>query len=277
VLLDGTVAQYVWLIALGFIVGTFGTLIGAGGGFVLVPLLLLFYPKEQPEIITSVSLAVVFFNALSGSFVYARMGRIDYRSGLVFALAATPGSILGAITTSYIPRRTFNMVFGIVMIVLSIFLVLRPHSTKETEKVRMRQTVRRQIVSADGLVHQYSYNQSVGIWLSVGVGYVSSLLGIGGGVIHVPALVRLLHFPVHVATATSHFILAIMAFTGTVVHVVTGAFHGGVPKTMALVIGVLFGAQLGARLSDYVKGSLIMRGLAVALGLVGVRLLFMAH
>jgi len=74
--------QHLWLVPLGILIGTFGTLIGAGGGFLLAPVLLLAYPDESPEIITSISLAVVFLNALSGSVAYARMRRIDYRSGL---------------------------------------------------------------------------------------------------------------------------------------------------------------------------------------------------
>src|SRR6185295_19952217 len=53
------------LVPLGFAVGTYGTLVGAGGGFVLVPALLIIYPDESPSSITSISLAVVFFNALS--------------------------------------------------------------------------------------------------------------------------------------------------------------------------------------------------------------------
>ncbi|TMA11893.1 MAG: sulfite exporter TauE/SafE family protein, partial [Deltaproteobacteria bacterium] len=91
--------QYLWLIPVGFVIGAYGTLIGAGGGFVLVPLLLLLYPEEKPEIITSISLAVVFFNALSGSMAYGRLKRIDYRSGIVFSVATIPGAILGALTT----------------------------------------------------------------------------------------------------------------------------------------------------------------------------------
>ena len=67
---------YIWLTLLGFVIGTYGTLIGAGGGFVLVPILLMLYPNESPEIITSISLAVVFFNAMSGSLAYSRMKRI---------------------------------------------------------------------------------------------------------------------------------------------------------------------------------------------------------
>src|SRR5262249_48831249 len=65
--------SYYWLVPIGALVRAFGTLIGAGGGFLLVPLLLLLYPGDQPETITSISLAGVFFNAFSGSIAYARM------------------------------------------------------------------------------------------------------------------------------------------------------------------------------------------------------------
>src|ERR1051325_4663719 len=95
----------IWLVLLGVAVGLVGTVIGAGGGFLLVPILLLIYPKEQPEIIACISLAVVFFNAASGSIAYARMKRIDYRGAIIFSLATMPGAILGAICTSAIPRR----------------------------------------------------------------------------------------------------------------------------------------------------------------------------
>lgn len=101
--------QLIWLIPLGLAVGAFGTLIGAGGGFILVPILLLMYPDKSPETITSISLAVVFFNALSGSIAYSKMKRIDYKSGLIFATATIPGSVLGALTVSHIPRHLFNL------------------------------------------------------------------------------------------------------------------------------------------------------------------------
>ena len=95
-----TAETYLGFIALGLVVGAYGTLIGAGGGFVLMPLLLLLYPHETPEKLTSISLAIVFLNALSGSGAYARMKRIDYKSGLIFAGATIPGAILGALNTS---------------------------------------------------------------------------------------------------------------------------------------------------------------------------------
>src|SRR5919205_1489268 len=116
---------YLWLLPVGVLIGAFGTLIGAGGGFVLTPMLLLVYPDDSPEIITSISLAVVFFNALSGSVAYARMQRIDYASGVLFALATIPGAVVGALTTTYMPRQTFNLVFGLCMIMAAVFLFLR--------------------------------------------------------------------------------------------------------------------------------------------------------
>jgi Sulfite exporter TauE/SafE len=114
--------HYLWLLPLGVVIGAFGTLIGAGGGFILVPVLLVIYPEEKTELITSISLAVVFFNALSGSAAYARMKRIDYKSGGIFAVATIPGAILGAVATAYLRRGVFDLMFGILMIVAGIYL-----------------------------------------------------------------------------------------------------------------------------------------------------------
>ena len=93
-----TPGEYFWLIALGFGVGVYGTLIGAGGGFILMPLLLLMHPNASPEHLTSISLAVVFFNAFAGSESYAVMGRIDFKSGLMFAAPLFPGQSSGRST-----------------------------------------------------------------------------------------------------------------------------------------------------------------------------------
>jgi uncharacterized protein len=81
----------VLLALIGLGVGAFGTLIGAGGGFILTPILLLLYPHDSAQTLTAISLAAVFFNAASGTTAYARQRRIDYRNGVVFALATLPG------------------------------------------------------------------------------------------------------------------------------------------------------------------------------------------
>lgn len=89
-------------------VGAFGTVIGAGGGFILTPILLLLYPHDSAQTLTAISLAVVFFNAASGSAAYVRQRRIDFRIGTVFALATLPGAIGGALVVGAVSRRVFD-------------------------------------------------------------------------------------------------------------------------------------------------------------------------
>jgi len=238
-----------WLVPLGFALGTLGTLVGAGGGFLLAPMLLLLYPHDEPATIASISLAVVFLNALSGTIAYARMRRVDYKSGFLLSAATVPGAILGALTTSLLPRRTFDLLFAVVLTGGAVLLLWRPHLQASFG----RGTFARQVTERDGTVHSYSYNPWLAAVLSLGVGFVSSVLGIGGGIIHVPILTAVLGFPVHIAT---------------------GAFRHGAHRTAALGVGVLVGAQLGARLSNRVHGHWILRGLAAALILVALRLAF---
>ncbi|MEO8898699.1 MAG: sulfite exporter TauE/SafE family protein [Candidatus Dormibacter sp.] len=97
-------------------------------------------------------------------------------------------------------------------------------------------------------------------------GLVSSFLGIGGGVIHVPLLVRGLGFPIHIATATSHFVLVTMAAVATVTQVLGGDFNapGAVARTLALSAGVIAGAQLGVWLSQRIGGVAIQWLLSAA-------------
>jgi uncharacterized membrane protein YfcA len=266
--------EWLWLFPTGLAVGAYGTVIGAGGGFILLPLLLLFYPRESPESVASVSLAVVFFNALSGTIAYARLKRVDYGSGMLLAAATIPGAILGALTTSLIPRRPFDLTVGVLLIGISAFLMVRPAvGTRESEG-RYRMT--RRMVDSDGTVSVWSYNALLGVGLSVVIGFLSSLLGIGGGFIHVPVMVNLLNFPVHVAAATSHFTLTVMSLVGSMVHLLTGTLAGAGARVVPLALGVTIGAQVGARLAQRMHGAWIIRALVLALVFVGVRLVIKA-
>jgi uncharacterized membrane protein YfcA len=124
-------------------------------------------------------------------------------------------------------------------------------------------------------VFRYSYNLPLGIAYSIGVGFFSSLLGIGGGVIHVPVMITLLRFPVHVAVATSHFILMFASASGSVVHLSNGDLGGeNLVRAVLLSIGAVPGAQAGARLGQRFGGPAIVRFLAVALVALGARLLY---
>ena len=267
------------LLILGLAVGCFGTMVGAGGGFILVPILLLLYPEKNPEVITSISLAVVCLNASSGTIAYAFKKRIDYKSAWLFCITTLPGSVLGALATSYIPRKSFNVIFGLILLILAIVLLIKP--TKNLSKAEGKQKksfwqMARYLIDIDGVRHLYRYNLLLGIVLSFFVGFASSLLGIGGGIIHVPAMVNLLNFPIHIATATSHFVLSLMGFSGSLVHYLKGDLQEGTLQIIWLGLGVIIGAQFGARLSTKIRGKVIIQCLAVALLLVSLRILWSA-
>ncbi|HET8527485.1 MAG TPA: sulfite exporter TauE/SafE family protein [Gaiellaceae bacterium] len=270
---SGQTALLLALIGLG--VGAFGTLIGAGGGFILTPILLLLYPHDSAQTLTAISLAAVFFNAASGTTAYARQRRIDYRSGIVFALATLPGAIGGALVVGAVSRHVFDAIMGVVLAVLAAWLLVGERWPLPQPRHGLH---RRLIVDRTGEAHAYAVPVRRGAIYSLGVGFLSSFLGIGGGVIHVPLLVRALGFPTHLATATSHFVLAIMAGAGTVTHVILGSFgHGhGVRRATALSVGVVAGAQIGARVSLRLRGAVIQWLLGAALLALAARLLYSA-
>jgi uncharacterized membrane protein YfcA len=265
------------LIGAGFIVGAAGTLIGAGGGFILVPLLILTHPEFSAEIITAISIAIVASNAISGSIAYASSGRIDYKAGILFAIFTIPGSIAGVYTTKYIPKTIFHFVFGLLLIILALFLFIKKQTPKPVIFPAENKNWKHHVLTdTEGKTYNYSFNQSKGIFISILVGYLSPILGIGGGIIHVPALVSWLHFPVYIATATSHFILAIMATVSVAVHLINGNYNDPdvLRMVIALSVGAIAGAQLGAFLSHRIHGHIIIRALALCLAIVGLRILF---
>jgi uncharacterized membrane protein YfcA len=267
--------EYSLYAGIGIVIGAYGTLIGAGGGFVLMPILLILFPDKSAEMLTSISLAVVFFNASSGTAAYVKMKRVDYKAGIIFAIATIPGAVLGALTISYINRVIFNYIFSVLLTLMGVYLILKPVRDVSKNKIHPSSHTKSVITDAEGETYTYSFNLKLGIIISIGVGYLSSMLGIGGGIIHVPAMVNLLDFPVHIATATSHFVLAIMALAGTIVHILNGSFDKqSYFITLFTAIGAIIGAQLGARLSKKVHGKWIIRGLAIALLIVAVRILY---
>jgi uncharacterized membrane protein YfcA len=253
-------------LTLGVAVGLIGTLIGVGGGFIMVPILWAAYPNATPDQITAISFFTIFANSLSGTVSYAKMKRIDYRSGTVFALASLPGSTLGAWLTTRISPTLFEGLLAAMMAIGATLLIvlggkegLRKREAKLAAEGHLAQQV-----PASGLV--------IGAILSLFVGLVAAMVGIGGGVIHVPMMVFVLSFAVHRATATSHFVLAITSLAVTAQHVLHGSLDGYWPVAIALAAGAVIGAQLGAKLSTKTPPTVIIRALAVILLLVAGRL-----
>jgi len=261
-LLDGVI-----LVFLGFVVGSFGTLVGAGGGWLLVPILLLGY-HFSPADAVGTSLSLVFLNALSGSIAYLRQRRVDLSLGWKFASATIPGAIGGAYLTRLLSSYVFSLAFAIVLLVIAVLLFSGMTAAPSARADRHL------IVDASGASHVYHVDTWKGILVSVLGGFMSSVLGIGGGIVHVPFLIVACSLPVHVATATSHFVLSISAFVGAATFFALG--HVNLVTTALMGGGILLGAQVGARISLKTSAVSIRRILAASLALVGVRMVFHA-
>lgn len=267
------------LILLGIGIGALGTLIGAGGGFILVPVLILLYPTMKPEVLTAVSLAIVMVNALVGTIAYYQKRRIDFKAGIIFAVATIPGSIIGVFVTTMIPRGQFDVLFGILLILLAFFLFFksgkRKGKSKELRTIKPGYTFQRK-KDKNGVIYEYAYSIKTGIIISLFIGFFSPLFGIGGGIIHVPAMTEILYFPVHIATATSQFVLGVMAMISVCVHYFQGSYDN--PEVVRLMIllgiGVVPGSLLGARLSTLIKGGVIIKVLAISLAIIGLRIMY---
>jgi uncharacterized membrane protein YfcA len=250
------------LFGLGLGIGALGTLIGAGGGWMIVPILLFGY-GFPPQQAVGTSLAVVFLNALSGSIAYMAQRRVLYRMGTAFAAATIPGALLGVWLVQYLNSKWFSVLFGLFLLFIATFLL-------RGQQLLFRRSAVRSVTEAD-LQSLRSPVMRLGMLLSALVGILSSVFGVGGGIVHVPFLIVVLGVPVHAATATSHFVLAITSLTGCLTFLSQGQVNLSVAASMGA--GVLIGAQGGAVLSRRMRSEPIRRILAIALAVFAARLI----
>lgn len=282
----------------GFIVGILGTAVGAGGGFLISPFLLMAYGLPPSEVVGT-SLVVILFNVLSGTGAFIRQRMIDFRSGWRFALAALPGAIIGIGLLSSISNRMFQILLGVLLFFIAFLIVFRTTykgfknggdgrgssdslqngDVRDLSPIRggsssspgillMRTFV--EIRSKDGRNFRFSYHPLAGIFIAILVGPISTLFGLGGGVLFVPAAVFFLSFPPHVATATSYFLQIFTVGIGVIGHAVLGNVK--LDLALPLVAGVIMGAPVGARLASRMRGQVILYLLAGILCLLALRL-----
>jgi len=261
--------SFLFLVIIGVGVGAFGALIGVGGGFLIVPLLILLYNFE-PKAAVGTSLTIVFLNALSGSLAYIKQKRVDFKIGFLFALLTIPGAFLGAYIINYIKSNLFKAMFSLILIILSFQLIFKPEE-KKFFNLRKNKGYYRRIIDWKGNVYEYSINLTKGLLISFFIGFISSIFGVGGGIIHVPAMILLLGFPAHIATATSHFILIFTSIAGALTHI--SLSNVNINFAISMGFGVIAGAQFGALISKKVKGEFIKRILGLALLMLAIRLL----
>ena len=266
--------DWLWLTLLGFSTGAYGVLVGAGGGFILGPALLIFFDSSK-ENAAGTALALVAVNTIAGAPVYLRMGRVDRRSGLLFAAAAIPGSVIGAFALIAVAGSLFRILFGLLLIALTIQMTIgqrigrRLGSSEPKAPPSGRMVRTRRIVTSDGR----TFNEGKATAFNVVLGFLSSFFGTGGGFLRTPILVASFGFPVQVATATSIFALSFYTTAGAVTHAALGHVDWW-PTFVWAGIGLVAGGQVGARLAPRVRGVTILRLLWVVVLALGIRLLF---
>jgi uncharacterized membrane protein YfcA len=257
------------LLIFGTVVGAIGTLIGAGGGFFVVPLLILCY-NFSPQEAVGTSLVVVFLNVLSGTFAYVKQNKIDYDTGLKFAVAASPGVLIGTHLAKSFSPAFFKVAFSMILMLMSYYLL-----SNRTVEVSMAnnqgQVTKRKIVDSSGDTHAYSINMEVGLAGSLFIGFLASMFGLGGGIIHVPFMVLLLGIPTHIATATSHFMLTIVVFLA----LLNFFLLGSVNSDFAVIIGIgsIIGAYIGANFAAQTDEAVIRKIVGLTICVISVEML----
>ncbi len=261
---------------MGLGVGLLGTLVGAGGGFILTPLLLLIFTDQPSEVIAATSLSVVCLNALSGSVAYYRQRRIDIKTSVSFALAGSVGAVIGVFATSEVARGPFDFLLGLALLILCISIINPPPPFEATRESPggIGALAHRRIVDSQGKVYEYAFRFRLGAFLSSIVGFLATFLGIGGGPMHVPLMIRILRIPPHIATATSQCELLFTTALAVAFHFILGNLHAMKSVILPLAMGIIVGAQAGAAISHRVKSLTLTRILAVLMTLVSLQLLY---
>ena len=277
--------EWLTLAAVGFVTGVFGVLVGAGGGFILVPILRIFFDKD-PAIVAGTVLALVAANSISGAFAYRYMRVVDKRSAYLFAAAAIPGSVIAPFVLKKALEGlpgVFDAMFGLLLVILAVRIATQQFdSGRQSRLGRARsrrrsfinpQTLhRRRITAESGETYRYRLNERWAVLINFVLGFISSFFGVGGGFLRTPILVYAFGFPVQVAVATSIFALSFYTTAGAATH----AFIGNIewfPTFVFAGIGLVTGGQIGARLSGKVQGPWIMRLLMFVILAMGVQLM----
>ena len=219
-----------WLIPLGFAAGLLGSMIGLGGGIIVVPVLtFLGFP---PTVAASNSLFAALSNATASTISYSKQKRIEYSLGLKLGLLSIPGTVLGAIISTDVAPDIFKILFGFVLIASAAYIFLRKKiETKE-------KTISKQMIV-------------FAIGASFFAGIISSFFGIGGGIIFVPLMVVGMGMAMKKAAPTSQMILLFASLSGVIVHSFLG--HPDFLQAGFLSIGSFIGGLVGARLSIDIK------------------------
>ena len=250
-----------WLAALiaGFGAGLAGGLFGVGGGIVLVPVLTGFFRLTQHEA-HGTSLAAVGATAISGAVVYALAGHVAWVPAGLMALASVFTSRLGARLAARTSRRALMTAFGLFLLAVAVRILLRVPAGSG------------QLAAGHALAGAWGVVAGLGVGAAAGL--LAGYMGVGGGVIAVPALTLLFGLSQQTAQGTSLALILVTAPFGAVEH----ARHGNVARDVlpGLLIGALFGAPIASILAQRMPQATLARAFAIFLIANGLRLTWSA-
>jgi uncharacterized membrane protein YfcA len=204
-------------------------LVGGGGSIITVPVLVYVAGIPVKEAV-ALSLAIVGATAAVGAVTKAREGRVDPRAAALFGITGMVGAVLGAQLTPLVPPAVLLVLFALLMVAVGVRMIRGQSEAEAPERAECH-------VGKCGLA-------------GLGVGVLTGFLGVGGGFLIVPALLRFARMPMHRAVGTSLAVIAANAASGFAAH--RGELGGGLELaaafTAAAVAGVLFGSTLGRRM-----------------------------
>jgi uncharacterized protein len=242
------------MIGIGAAAGAVGSITGVGGGVLITPALTFIgFTSSQAA---STSLIAVTSTSASSTIAYSKQKRIDYAIGLKMVALSIPGAITGALLSNEVSNENFKAYFAIILIVTGLYIAYKNSIVKEQSPKASKST------ALDLLFYAGSF----------AAGIVSSLFGIGGGIIFVPLMILLLRMTMLRAGPTSQLILLISSTVGVLTHAILG--HPDYVHGSFLAIGAFVGGQVGARLSHRIEESILKKLLSIILIGAAIKLLF---
>jgi len=265
--------EFILLAIIALFSGLIGSLVGLGGGIILVPATLFIglnlgmIPDMTPQKVVGLSVVMMIFTGLASTLSFMKSKTVDYKSGFIFFIGSIPGTMLGAWVNKGLDLPSFNLYFGILLIILATILLVRDRL--KPVKWFVKNGVQQEFTDNEGNTFVYGYPIWFAIILTFGIGFASGLFGIGGGSMMVPAMIILFLFPPHVAVATSMF----MVFLSSLVNSASHIYLGHVPwlYTIPVIPGAYIGAKIGAALNKRIKSDTLVVALRVILLLLGIR------
>ncbi len=243
-------------VAVGFVSGTLSGMFGIGGALITTPAIRLLL--GQPELIAvGTPLPVIVPSAIAGALTYARKGLVDLRTGVIAGIVGGVFAVIGA--------RATTLVGGSVVLIVTAAIICWTAADTLHLAFRARRPEHERIAHA-GRTRSWLWLAGLG----AAAGIYSGFLGMGGGFIVVPALVRYFAFPPKRAVATSLVVVSLLAIPGTVTHYLLGNIDVGL--ALQLAIGVVPGALLGARITTVSADRWVQVGFAAMLLVLGLTL-----